>query len=109
MKTTMTILALRGVTTMTMTTTTSFDDQGEPDFAGWLSAQSAAKQASKKPLPKGLAKTSSAPAKAQASRPTAGTAAKKKPLVVPVKKEVKPKKQGETEVQDDEGWGDAWE
>ena len=34
----------------------SFDDGGEPDFEGWLKAQSQAK--SKAPLPKGLAKPS---------------------------------------------------
>lgn len=34
----------------------SFDDGGEPDFAGWLAAQAQAK--SKKPLPRGLTKTS---------------------------------------------------
>merc|ERR1712070_408068 len=32
-----------------------YDDGGEPDFEGWLNAQAAAKQQSKKPLPKGLA------------------------------------------------------
>jgi SCY1-like protein 1 len=83
----------------------NFDDGGEPDFAGWLAAQSQAK--SKKPLPKGLSKT---------PRPTGGRAAttgsvgaKKsvvtgKPKPAPIKKvEV------QKEEEEDEGWGDAWE
>ncbi|EKG21439.1 hypothetical protein MPH_01237 [Macrophomina phaseolina MS6] len=47
------------------TPTVPFDDNGEPDFAGWLTAQATAKQgaAKKKPLPKGL------------SRPAAGARA----------------------------------
>lgn len=47
---------------------TAFDDGGEPDFAGWLAAQSKAK--SQKPLPKGLSKTG-ASASTLAVRPTA--------------------------------------
>jgi SCY1-like protein 1 len=87
---------------------TLFDDKGEPDFSGWLSAQSQAKKT--KPLPKGLAKTSAA----ASTRPTLGVknastggvgikktlpAAKPKPTVV--------KKEEKTE-EEDEGWGDAW-
>ena len=94
------------------TATTSFDDQGEPDFAGWLAAQSQSKKAIKSPLPKGLTK-SSAPA-AKTTRPivggrssTMGSATRK--VVVPAKKEIKklePKpKQEDEEV---EGWGDEW-
>jgi SCY1-like protein 1 len=40
------------------TSTTSYDDKGEPDFAGWLAAQSRGKSTTKSPLPKGLNKTS---------------------------------------------------
>jgi SCY1-like protein 1 len=94
------------------TVTTSFDDQGEPDFAGWLAAQSQSKKAVKSPLPKGLTKSSTPTAKS--TRPivggrssTAGSATRK--VVVPAKKEVKkpePKpKQDDEEV---EGWGDEW-
>ncbi|MGI4850730.1 MAG: hypothetical protein ACRYGR_02170 [Janthinobacterium lividum] len=40
-----------------------FEDNGEPDFGGWLAAQNQAKSksalTSKKPLPKGLTKSSS--------------------------------------------------
>ena len=48
----------------------AFDDRGEPDFAGWLAAQSQAK--SKKPLPKGLPKSSkdTTPRPASAARST---------------------------------------
>ena len=34
----------------------TYDDKGEPDFAGWLTAQAQAKQKAKNSLPKGLAK-----------------------------------------------------
>jgi SCY1-like protein 1 len=91
-----------------------FDDGGEPDFAGWLAAQSQAK--SKKPLPKGMTK-SSQPRRILADRTTStgtmgsGAGAQKllsttKPKVtVPVKRlDTKPK---EVESADD-GWGDDW-
>ncbi|KAF2142395.1 uncharacterized protein K452DRAFT_286817 [Aplosporella prunicola CBS 121167] len=95
----------------------AFDDGGEPDFAGWLNAQAAAKTQSKKPLPKGLGKTAARPgvgARA-GSAPTPSAAAKK---VVPVrekresgikKKEVVAAKKEPEEEEMDEGWGDAWE
>lgn len=46
------------VPTATVSTSSfvAYDDSGEPDFAGWLSAQTQSK--SKKPLPKGLVKKS---------------------------------------------------
>ena len=96
--------------------TTKFDDGGEPDFAGWLSAQAQAK--SKAPLPKGLAK----PSPLSNGRPVAarvtttgavgsGAGAKKlastltKPNVgVPKKIDTKPK-----EAATDDDWGDAWD
>ena len=101
-----------------------FNDGGEPDFAGWLAAQSQAK--AKRPLPKGLAKSGSGTRTGLSARPTAvgrtistgsvgtGTGAKKlgstisKPKVTaPVvkKAEIKPKA---SEAADDD-WGDAWE
>lgn len=68
-----------------------FDDGGEPDFAGWLAAQSMAK--SKKPLPKGLNKSNST-SRAAAAKPKAPAA--------PAKKiDTKPKEEV------DEDWG-AW-
>jgi SCY1-like protein 1 len=73
-----------------------YDDGGEPDFAGWLAAQSKAK----KPLPKGLntSRTTSIP---RTSSPS--TAAK--PKAAPAKKiDTKPKDEDEGD-----GWGDAWD
>ncbi|KAL1980838.1 hypothetical protein VTN96DRAFT_3492 [Rasamsonia emersonii] len=82
-----------------------YDDGGEPDFAGWLAAQSKAK--AKKPLPKGL--TKSASTKEVPTRPagvsrtaTTGTAKSAKPTVSKTI-DTKPKDEG-----DDDGWGDAW-
>lgn len=71
-----------------------FDDGGEPDFAGWLAAQSMAK--AKKPLPKGLNKTSTtATSKPPATKPK---------IAAPAKKiDTRPKEE------DDDGWGDAWD
>ncbi|ORY10849.1 armadillo-type protein [Clohesyomyces aquaticus] len=96
------------------TSTTSFEDKGEPDFAGWLAAQS--KQKAKNPLPKGLAKSSATkPAAAKMSRPTVGARAntewprakpEKKTVVAP-KKEVK-KVETKAAEDEEEGWGDAW-
>ncbi|KAF1835075.1 ARM repeat-containing protein [Decorospora gaudefroyi] len=90
--------------------TTSYDDKGEPDFAGWLAAQSTTKKATKNPLPKGLTKTT-APA-AKTSRPaaagrssTTGSTARK--VVVAPKKELK-KSTSEAAEEEEEGWGDAW-
>lgn len=82
-----------------------FDDKGEPDFAGWLSAQSQAK--SRKPLPKGLVK----PATSAASRPTiaksksTGTATSTTANRAALVKKPEVKKA----VVEDEGWGDAWD
>jgi len=77
-----------------------YDDGGEPDFAGWLAAQSKAK--SKKPLPKGLSK----PATSTTTSRTANTpATKPKTVVAPAKKiDTTPKDEEE-----DDGWGDAWD
>lgn len=97
-------------------TTTTYDDGGEPDFAGWLAAQSQSKKPSSKPLPKGLTK-------AAATRPGAGlksnstgnvaAAAKKSVVTGQAKKApVKPaprKVEVKQEDEEDEAWGDAWE
>lgn len=74
-------------------------DDDEPDFAGWLAAQSKSKSGSK-PLPKGLSKSNGKTATtAAAKKPAAKPAAK----AAPAKKiDMKPK---ETE---EDGWGDAW-
>lgn len=76
-----------------------YDDGGEPDFAGWLAAQSKAK--SKKPLPKGLSKPAST---STSSRAVNTPAAKPKTVVAPAKKiDTTPKDE------EDDGWGDAWD
>jgi SCY1-like protein 1 len=95
----------------------SFDDGGEPDFAGWLSAQAQAK--TKAHLPKGLARssTTSTTQSKTSSRTTlasnTGNIASTKKVVNPKSKstavktaDTKPKDQGWT---DDDGWGDSWE
>ncbi|KAL2073822.1 hypothetical protein VTL71DRAFT_11148 [Oculimacula yallundae] len=90
-----------------------FDDDGEPDFAGWLAAQSG-KKPNAKPLPKGLTKATPAngrPAAASRNATTGsiGFAAKKtglavKPKPVAAKKiDTAPKETGE-----EDGWGDGW-
>ncbi|CAO2658445.1 Nn.00g061680.m01.CDS01 [Neocucurbitaria sp. VM-36] len=92
-------------------TTTSYDDKGEPDFAGWLAAQSTAKKTTKSPLPKGLSKPSASTSKN--TRPviggrasTTGSTTTRK-VVVPPKKEVR-KEQPKANEEEEEGWGDAW-
>jgi SCY1-like protein 1 len=104
---------------------TAFDDGGEPDFAGWLAAQSKAK--SQKPLPKGLAKSATtssslnvrptAPARSASAGPGGVASAKgqaitgaKIPTSATAKKEIKkaaPKPQV-PEANDDD-WGEAWD
>ncbi|KAH7011691.1 armadillo-type protein [Ilyonectria destructans] len=76
------------------TSATPFDDGDEPDFAGWLAAQSQKKTGLSKPLPKGLSKS----------------AAAKKPLAKPAAKPVAAKKinMKPKEMDDDDGWGDGW-
>lgn len=69
-------------------------DEGEPDFAGWLAAQSQKKAGNAKPLPKGLSKSSAA------KKPVAKPAAKP---VVAKKIDMKPK-----DIDDDDAWGDGW-
>jgi SCY1-like protein 1 len=85
-----------------------FDDGGEPDFAGWLAAQSKAKV--KKPLPKGLTKSTSSKdsqSKAAGTSKTALTtgSAARSTVKAPTSKIVtKPKDEAE-----DDGWGEAWD
>jgi SCY1-like protein 1 len=99
---------------ISLASTTSFDDKGEPDFSGWLSAQAQAKQASKKALPKGLSKSGKS---TLASRPAMGKAAStgstatKKPMGVSAiapKPVLKKREEPKTE-EEREDWGDAWD
>ncbi len=104
--------------------TAAFNDGGEPDFAGWLAAQSQVK--AKRPLPKGLAKPAASSGPSLASRPGtaertvstgsvgSGIGARKlasttvKPKVAaPIAKKpvVKPAAAAVTE----DDWGDAWD
>jgi SCY1-like protein 1 len=89
--------------------TTSYDDKGEPDFAGWLAAQSNAKKPTKNALPKGL--TKSATPAAKTARPAVGsrssTTGTTRKVIVPPKKEVK-KEEPKANEDEEEGWGDAW-
>ena len=89
------------------TSSVTFDDSGEPDFEGWLNAQSQAKHQSKKLLPKGLAKKSTAPARpAVASR---NSAAVKPAASVVAPKQSKAAESNPTAANDEEeDWGDAW-
>ncbi|KAF1810191.1 kinase family protein-like protein [Eremomyces bilateralis CBS 781.70] len=95
----------------TSATITTYEDKGEPDFAGWLSAQKSSKKA--KPLPTGLKK-------APASRSGTGTKStviggstvrksvvSSKPTPAPQPKPTS--KKAEKQDDEDEGWGDAWE
>lgn len=89
------------------TSTTSFDDKGEPDFAGWLAAQNQTKKVGAKALPKGLAKSSTPAAKrpvVAGRTSTTGSARKVVPKKVPKEEKEEPK------AKDDEieGWGDEW-
>ncbi|KXJ87728.1 armadillo-type protein [Microdochium bolleyi] len=97
----------------TTTTTSSIgaagvDDGSEPDFAGWLAAQSQKNKAGgggKKPLPKGLSGKASTSTSTLGAKKTAGGGASAKPKPVVAKKiDMKPKDTGD----DDDGWGDGW-
>lgn len=102
----------------------AFDDGGEPDFAGWLAAQSKAK--TQKPLPKGLNKQTaggtlnvrpSVPARSVSAGASEGASNVKRPGVasartttpVVVKKEVKEVPKPKDADLNDDDWGDAWD
>lgn len=91
-------------------TTTPFDDKGEPDFAGWLAAQSNAKKVTKNPLPKGLGKAATSstarPSIGARASTTGSTSTTKKVVVAPKKEPKKPAPKANEE--EEEGWGDAW-
>ncbi|TVY83949.1 putative inactive serine/threonine-protein kinase scy1 [Lachnellula suecica] len=85
-----------------------FADDGEPDFAGWLAAQSQKKPGAK-PLPKGLGRPAAATRIASTggvggagAKKAAATATKPKPVVAK-KIDTAPKDTG-----DDDAWGDGW-
>ncbi|KAF2872409.1 armadillo-type protein [Massariosphaeria phaeospora] len=91
--------------------TTSYDDKGEPDFAGWLAAQSQGKKTTRNPLPKGLSK----PSASKTTRPIVGGRANTTGSAVVAKKVVLAPKKPEPKVvakkskeDEEEGWGDAW-
>ena len=85
-----------------ISSTTPFDDGGEPDFEGWLNAQAQAKSANKKPLPKGLKKPSVTTAPRPPATSKIGSAVKPSVKVTPAAK------QQVNDQEDDEDWGDAW-
>ncbi|KAF3007752.1 hypothetical protein E8E13_010052 [Curvularia kusanoi] len=87
------------------TATTSFDDKGEPDFAGWLAAQNQSKKPATKALPKGLTKSTTPATKKPivAGRPSTAT----RKVVVAPKKEIK-KEEPKNKEDEVEGWGDDW-
>ena len=96
-------------TSQTTAATVEFDDKGEPDFSGWLNAQSQAKQKAKNPLPKGLAKTSAArPNLGAKSNSTGNAATSKKAVVAPRVKPTPVKKVEESKEEDEDAWGEAW-
>ena len=95
------------------TSAATYDDKGEPDFAGWLTAQTQAKQKAKNSLPKGLAKSSpttlNRPSVGARSN-TTGQVAIKKAAVLPARtKSAAPMKKAQPKEEEDEGWGDAWD
>ncbi len=97
--------------------TNPFQDDGEPDFAGWLAAQAQKKPGLGKPLPKGLANLTTS----NSSRPSAtgkvattgsvGGAGAKKAAVTAMKPKPIVAKKIDTApkvADDDDGWGDGW-
>lgn len=98
-------------TTATRTSsTTKFDDNGEPDFAGWLKAQQSSK-AKKTPMPKGLSSSSRPSTKASLTAATrsviSATSTSTSPVKNPSEPTVEPPKDSPAKIEDDD-WGDAW-
>jgi SCY1-like protein 1 len=88
----------------------AFDDGGEPDFAGWLAAQSQAKTKTKNPLSKGLSKPTTSkltvrpqPERAASTSVLGKTSQALRPASNPTA--TKPKEPDPTE----DDWGDAWD
>jgi len=101
-----------------VTGNTAFDDQGEPDFAGWLNAQAQAKTKTKNPLPKGLSKarsptnpilrTSSMGATATTKAAAAANPARANPAKPVITRPAPNKPAATTAADEDDDWGDAW-
>jgi len=91
-------------------TSKPFDDDAEPDFAGWLAAQAQKKgPGGSKPLPKGLAKgstsTKSTSTSTTSKKPLPSRSASASTKTAAAKKiNLKPKDVGG----EDDGWGDGW-
>ena len=88
----------------------AFDDGGEPDFAGWLAAQSQAKTKTKSSLPKGLIKptTSRLVARPQPERAAStGVLGKTSQVSKSASKPATPQPKEPDPTEDD--WGDAWD
>jgi SCY1-like protein 1 len=79
----------------------NFDLNADPDFEGWLNAQSQSK-AGKKPLPKGLAKSKTSKTSSTGKALPKSTSAAKSTLATRSKQAPKPKA-------DDDDWGDSWD
>ncbi|PNS14119.1 hypothetical protein CAC42_6632 [Sphaceloma murrayae] len=86
----------------------AYDDDGEPDFEGWLNAQAQAKKTTSKPLPKGMAKKSATPTAARPAVQRASTAAKTAAQTAAAKAAPKAAASKPTEEEGDD-WGDAWD
>jgi SCY1-like protein 1 len=81
-------------------------DESEPDFAGWLAAQSQ-KKSGTKPLPKGLSKTATtAKTTNTIKKPESKTPLKTAKPVVAKKIDMAPKAAEDDD--DADGWGDGW-
>lgn len=88
----------------------AFDDCGEPDFAGWLAAQSQEKNKTKNPLPRRLSKptTSKLAVRPQPERAaSASVLGKTSQAQRQVSKPTAPKPKEPDPTEDD--WGDAWD
>lgn len=99
-------------TKITQASTAKFDDQGEPDFAGWLSAQAQANTKGKSVLPKGLAKSRPSAVTSKSNIVTSSTSARVVPSKVVASKPTAPaakaKEAPPPKAQEDDDWGDAW-
>lgn len=102
--------------TSTSSAANPFQDDGEPDFAGWLAAQQK-KPGAGKPLPKGLAAKPAAsngrpaPAARVATTGSVGGTGTKKAAVTDVKAKPVVAKKIDTApkvTDEDDGWGDGW-
>lgn len=87
----------------------TYDDQGEPDFEGWLNAQTQAKKQSGKPLPKGLSKKT-VPATTAPKAKVIRTTSTGKPAAqtTTAKPNTKPSPAPAPAPDDGDDWGDAW-